>query len=186
MSQDNKQTPAPGLMSSVALAIASLLMLTSLTAGGAPDAAALGVPVYPGAKYEQALSTLFTRASAPGTTYAVFVTADAITKVADFYRPKLTSPGDVMTLNVTEASLYQIVMQYAAAFPPSQDPQAQAAARKWTALLKTSAGKKGKLTMWSGTRSGRDVQMQIQRPRLTPQADLVDETAILIHSRRVQ
>lgn len=80
--------------------IVTALSLAGLASAGAPEAKQLGVPLYPGARYDDGLSKLYIKltksqeaAGIRTQILAAFTTAESVEKVAEFYRKNVKAPA---------------------------------------------------------------------------------------------
>ncbi len=88
-------------MRTLVLSFVALAVFSGATSSGAPDAATLGVPVYPGARFDDSLSKMYlklgVRAGMPAPkAFAAFATSHGIERVAEFYRTNLRPPDPAL------------------------------------------------------------------------------------------
>lgn len=160
------------------LAFALFLSGSSLilpATGAAPNAATLGVPIYPGAKYDEGLSKHYNKIKAispsPKGTFA-FTTADSVQKVAAFYRKNAKFDQQALEFHVMEFPLQASAL--------SADDFGGAVRNKAEASLKSNANKTFAQTVEMAGTTHDPRNIVLYHPYLTPQGDLVDQTLILV------
>jgi len=146
-----------------------------------------GVAPYPGARQDQEAGEFFDKLSQLGSAFAVFVSGDSVEKVAEYYRSQLSSSSYSPKFDITEVDLEVTLSGYLGGFfTVTTDPNVLAGRKKLQTLIESSKGQKGKSVRESLGWNGRTLAILIQRPRLTPQADLVDETVIFVEYRTAE
>ena len=163
-------------MRTTSLVFAVVAILTAVASAGTPDAKTLGVPIYPGARYDDELGKFLFKTTKTKIS-AAFTTVDAVEKVAQFYRQQIKTPAD------WDASLGWFVVTedylepYWAAFATTLEA---ASRKKVESVVAKSKGKKLKLVVQEVTERERIVG--IQRPFLNARLDPVEQTLITIQS----
>jgi len=155
--------------------------------GGAPDAATLGVPIYPGARYDPALSRFYAREHGERTkTLAAFTTRDSLEKVAAYYRNNLKNPPSfpsAVWFLVGTNDLSNYLRGFSIAAYATADVK-----KKLDALEAANSGKMYQRVEQSLGRNP-EVQIKLNRPYLSSKVehpnlgtdiDLVDQTVIEI------